>query len=335
MVWTIAHARLHQILRQRRLLSQRERVLIAVSGGQDSLCLLELLRALQPKWQWELAIAHCDHRWSTDAGIAEHVEILARDRALPFHLRVAPPLPETEAAAREWRYRALGEIALEEEFTVVVVAHTLSDRAETVFYNLVRGAGSDGLQSLDWERPLVPGVRLVRPLLEMTRTETGQFCRERGLPVWEDAANEKWQYARTRIRKEVLPYLKANFNPQVELALARTAEVLRAESDYLEAEAMALWERATGATEEERSPSRIHRPSLQAAPLALQRRALRHFLRPHLRRQPTFEQIDSLVQLIDAPNRSRTSSLPGGTPEQPRSLWGEVAGDWIVLQNLA
>ncbi|HEY9708355.1 MAG TPA: ATP-binding protein, partial [Oculatellaceae cyanobacterium] len=90
--WTPIHARLHRTLRQRQLLAQNCRVLVAVSGGQDSLCLTKLLLDLQPKWGWQLAIAHCDHRWPSDVGIAEHVQQLAENWGIPFYLKTASEL---------------------------------------------------------------------------------------------------------------------------------------------------------------------------------------------------------------------------------------------------
>jgi tRNA(Ile)-lysidine synthase len=89
MVWTDLHSKLHKTLKQRSLLPPRERILIAVSGGQDSVCLLKLLLDLQSKWYWQLAIAHCDHGWSTDSGIADHVENLAKKWALSFYVKIA------------------------------------------------------------------------------------------------------------------------------------------------------------------------------------------------------------------------------------------------------
>src|SRR5919199_4704309 len=242
--WTPLHARLHQTLRQRRLLPQHQRVLIGVSGGQDSLCLTKLLLDLQTKWGWQLAIAHCDHRWQLDAGLASHVQQIAQTWALPFYLQIAPEVTTSEAAARQWRYQALIEIAQAQGYQDVVTGHTKSDRAETTLYNLIRGAGTDGLQALTWQRPLAPGLRLVRPLLEVTRAQTLQFCQQQHLPIWEDAYNQDLKYARNRIRQELLPYLKTHFNPQVETALAQTAELLRAEVEYLENAAQELRQQA-------------------------------------------------------------------------------------------
>ncbi len=328
--WTPLHARLHRTLRQRQLLAQNCRVLVAVSGGQDSLCLTKLLLDLQPKWGWQLAIAHCDHRWPSDVGIAEHVQQLAQNWGIPFCLETASVVAVSEAAARQWRYEALSEIAQAQGYQDVVTGHTKSDRAETVLYNLIRGTGADGLQSLTWERPLAPGLQLVRPLLEVTRNETFQFCQQLHLPIWEDSYNQDLNYARNRIRQELLPYMKTHFNPQVETALAQTAELLRADVEYLENAAKELRHKAIASVNGEEQntncqPLRLNRLVLQQAPLALQRRVIRQFLKDAQKAAPTFEQIEEITALITAPNRSRTSSFP-------RGVTAVVEGNWIVLQ---
>jgi tRNA(Ile)-lysidine synthase len=322
--WTPLHARLHQTLRQRRLL-QQQGVLIALSGGQDSLCLAKLLLDLQPKWGWNLAIAHCDHGWQLDAGLASHVAQFAQTLRLPFYLKKASDLPLSEAAAREWRYQALIEVAQAQGLVNVVTGHTKSDRAETVLYNLIRGTGADGFAALTWQRPLTPKLQLVRPLLEITRSETGQFCQEQNLPIWEDAYNQDLKYARNRIRQELLPYLKTHFNPQVETALAQTSELLRADVEYLEHCATELCQRAM--TSEDNSALKLNRLVLEKAPLALQRRVIRQFLQQACPSTPNYEQIEAVSALITAPNRSRTSSFGQGTS-------AEVEGNWIVLRQI-
>lgn len=317
--WTQLHSELHKNLRQRSLLPQGEKVLMAVSGGQDSLCLGKLLLDLRSKWNWQLAIAHCDHQWSTDAGIAVRVSQVASSWQLPFYLKIASHLKETEAAARKWRYQALIEIAKEQGFNYIVTGHTKSDRAETLLYNLIRGAGGDGLAALTWERALTEEIKLIRPILGVYRRETLEFCQQFELPIWHDLVNENDQYARNRIRRELIPYLQEGFNPQVESSLAQTAELLRADLEYLSIQGHKLYSQATVNEE-----LKLDRLVLRDAPLAMQRRAIRLFLPRVMSRQPNFEQIEAVVNLIFAPNRSRTSTLPGGAI-------AEVEGQWIVF----
>jgi len=356
--WTPLHARIHRTLRSRHLLHKRQRLLVAVSGGQDSLCLVQLLLDLQPKWEWQLGIAHCDHCWRTDsAANADFVKQLAQNWQVPFYCHTAEQSLLSEAAARKWRYQTLGAIAQNHQYQAIATGHTASDRAETLLYNLIRGSGADGLQALTWQRPLyVEEARgcaplLVRPLLEVTRAETAKFCQDRQLQVWEDTTNLDLKYARNRIRQELLPYIRSHFNSQVELTLAQTAELLQAEVEYLEQAARELRqqaiEREDKGTRGQKDkgdwgevnpqlpitnyqlpitnyPIKINRRILQTAPIALQRRVMRQILQQILSCAPNFEQIEKLTALIAAPNGTQTDPFPGGAI-------AKVDKDWIYL----
>lgn len=321
--WTPFHAQLHRTLRQRQLLPNGCTVLMAVSGGQDSLALAALLRDLQPKWDWHLAIAHCDHRWRSDsAENAAHVLKLMAEWGLTAYGEVTLDPPATEADARHWRYAVLTQLAQSHGYSHVVTGHTASDRAETLLYNLARGSGMEGLQALGWERELGNGIRLVRPLLEFRRSDTARICRVLNLPIWEDSTNRDVRYARNRIRHEVLPMLQMYLNPQVEMHLAQTADILASEVEYLNQQAIALYQTAVDL---QTGLPRLHRIVLRDASLALQRRVLRHWLR-QFDIHPTFEHTEKCVELITAPNRSQTDPFPGGAIAQ-------VSGDWIRLEQ--
>ena len=375
--WTHLHAQLHRTLLHRQILPSHQRLLVAVSGGQDSLCLIKLLLDLQPKWGWNLGIAHCDHRWRPDSeASANHVEQLAKNWGISYYLETASDIPKTEAAARQWRYQALTEIAIAHNYPYIVTGHTASDRAETLLYNLIRGSGADGLSALTWTRPLldfrlpilgfrlgnsgenpnsqisadlrlenrdensqskIPNLKskiyLVRPLLEITRSQTGQFCQEQKLPIWEDSTNQDLQYTRNRIRSELLPYLETHFNPKSQQALAQTAELLRADVEYLELAASDLLQRAMSPIADNpqvnfQLPVKLNRRILREAPLALQRRSMRQLLQQILPSAPSFESVEKLTSLIVAPNRSQTDPFPGGAI-------GRVENPSIILARQA
>lgn len=337
MSWTSLHAQIHRTLKTRQLLPRNSRVLVAISGGQDSLCLLQLLLDLQPKWDWDLAIAHCDHRWRIDsAANAEYVGELAKKLQVPFFLEVAQEIPKTEAAARSWRYQILCSIAQKNQYSFVVTGHTCTDRAETLLHNLMRGSGTVGLQALTWKRSmpvlsdLENKIDLVRPLLEVSREQTGQFCQENNIKVWEDSTNQDTNYTRNRIRLELLPILET-FNPQVEKHLCQTAELLRADESYLEEQARDFYKKLLAANTEKIKDSdkeiRLSRPLLKTAPLAIQRRVIHQLLTQILPTAPNFDQVEKLITLITAPNRSRTDPFPGG-------IYAEVAGDWICIGGI-
>jgi tRNA(Ile)-lysidine synthase len=333
MICKLLRAKLNRSLNApQNLLPQSARILIAVSGGQDSLCLTQLLLMAQTKWQWQMAIGHCDHQWRQDSTAnALHVEKLADLWGLPFNLRTAPDPLKNEAEARAWRYAMLIEMAEAISCEYIVTGHTQSDRAETLLYNLTRGSGADGLAALSWQRQLTPKIQLVRPLLAIGRSETAQFCQEMELPIWLDSTNENLTYRRNRLRQEVIPYLCQHFNPQLETTLAQTAEIVRGDVEYLEQQAALFWQHDPQAASrefgQEPSQPRIDRLRLGEQAIALQRRIVRQFLNLHLPHQTNFDQIEKFLKLITAQNRSRSEPLAHG-------IWAEVDRTWIVLKIL-
>lgn len=325
--WGLLHVYLHRQVRSRLACLAHRALLVGVSGGQDSLCLLKLLMDLQDKWHWQLGVVHCNHQWRSDAAAnADFVEQLCHQWRIPFHGVTAPTLPPNEAAARQWRYQVFAALAGEQGYAYILTGHTATDRAETLLYNLVRGSGADGMQALSWQRALSPDyphLQLVRPLLGISRATTGEFCQAFQIPVWEDSTNQDRGYVRNRIRLEVMPYLQTHFNPQVEHTLAQTAEILAAEVDMLEHLTDALYQQAVIPTEFP-APWRLRRDPLKTAPLALQRRVCRRVLQARGKTQVTFDQVEKLVNLIHAPQRSQTDPFPGGAIAR-------VEGEFITL----
>lgn len=316
-MWGIDHARLHTTLKTQQWLPVGSRILIALSGGQDSVCLTRLLLDLQPHWQWFLTAVHCDHRWRADsAANANFVQALAQQWHLPCEVVSAPEVPKTEAAARAWRYQVFETVAKALNCTHVVTAHTQSDRAESLLLHLLRGTSPDGLATLLPMRSL-GSVQLVRPLLGMTRAETAAFCQTYGLPIWQDETNQNLDYRRNRLRLELIPYLQQHFNPNVEAVLAQTAELLASDRAYFEAEVDRL-----APTVIREHPPALDRLRLRELPLALQRRLIQRFLRQHLKRGIDFSLIEAVRLLIAAGNGSQTSTLPGGCHLR-------VCGQWL------
>ncbi len=229
--WTPWHDRLHRtLLRSPELLPDGAPLLLAVSGGQDSMALLALLIDLSRLHHWNLMVWHGDHGWhARSAAIAAELQSWCEANSIPMHVeRAEPEAVSNEASARNWRYDALERLAHQEQRDVVS-GHTASDRAETLLLHLARGTDLKGLSSLRPARPLrqnaPEGPWLRRPLLSFSRAETLSICTELNVPIWLDPSNDDRSLARNCIRHDVVPVLE-KLHPGSSLRMAGLAERL-------------------------------------------------------------------------------------------------------------
>lgn len=267
-------------IRRHAMLAEGDGIVVAVSGGPDSIALLDVLAALAPVWGWRLVVGHVDHGLRPEsAGEASWVAGRARALGLPCEVRRVDAAGfarehglSPEAAARLLRYRALEELRAETGATRIAVGHHRDDLVETVLLRLLAGAGSDGLAG-------IPPVRgpVVRPLIERSRAEIEAYLRDRGLAWLEDPSNRDPAFPRNLIRHELLPWLEQRFNPRLRDALARSAALLRDEVAWMDAEARRTLDAATlpDAGERPEVVLRLDARRLEGLPAGLQRRVLR------------------------------------------------------------
>lgn len=311
--WGPDQDRLHRhLLRHPTLLPRGAHLLLAVSGGQDSMALTGLLRDLRGRHGWTLSLWHGDHGWRAEAAAqGDALAIWAAARGLPLRRDQAEPVPSTEARAREWRYACLRRQAEALGCQRVVTAHTASDRAETLLLHLARGCHRQGLASLRPSRPLGEGCQLARPLLRFSRQDTARICQEQGLPVWIDTSNADLRFSRNRLRAEVLPVLE-ELHPGATTRLANTAERLAEDLDQ-EEELVSL---ALGVLETERESGEgefaLDRRALVALQPANQRRILQAWLRRHWGSSLPARDLESLVARLPLKNGSGLHVLTRG-----------------------
>ena len=266
-------------------------VVVGCSGGADSLALLALAvdDGLAP-----IAV-HVDHglRAGRDRE-ADFVADAAARLGAGFDARqvTVAPGPNLEARARAVRYDALEAARVEHGATAVLVAHTADDQAETVVLNLLRGSGSAGLAGMPARRGHV-----VRPLLGARRADVRAECTRRQLTPWEDPSNDDLAFRRNWIRHEVLPLLERGAGRDLTPLLNRQADVLRAESDFLDTLARAAWPGEGGARARD----------LAALPDPLARRAVRCWLGPP---PPALDEVDAVLAV--ARGERRAVDLAGG-----------------------
>ena len=255
------------------------RVVLGLSGGADSVALLDALVSLAGRHRFRVVAAHLDHGLRPESG--EDVAFcrrLCERLGVPLHTAEADVSARArrergglEQAARRERYRFLRRVREETGAAMIVVAHNRDDQAETLLMRLLRGAGATGLGGM---RPRVG--RVVRPLLGVSREEVLAHLHDRGLGWREDPTNTDLRYLRNRIRHELLPYLEARFNPALREGLARTAGLLADEAVHLRGEADALLERIARS---EGASVVLDSSALAAAPPPIARVAVRQALR--------------------------------------------------------
>lgn len=206
------------------------RLLVGVSGGADSTCLLEILAELRREFPLEVRAAHLNHqlRGTDSEADARWLEARCRQLDLPLVLEradVRHTAKETgrgiEETARDLRYRFLQRVAVAADCAAVAVAHTANDQAETILHHILRGTGLGGLRGMPVSRRLCDNVVLIRPLLDVGRTSLEAWLAARDLKFRTDATNADSAYTRNRIRHELLPLLREQFNPEVNTALVR------------------------------------------------------------------------------------------------------------------
>lgn len=254
-----------------------DRVLVAVSGGIDSIVLFHVLRKLSDDLRVSLVIAHLNHGWRGNASDddARFVASLAQEAGLEIVSERIDPAAldarQSEVAAREVRHRFLAEAADAARATRIAIGHTANDRAETILFNLTRGTGSAGLAGID---PI--NGRIIRPLIAVTRDDVRAYAEDNGLAWQEDATNEDLTIARNRIRHRVLRELE-QVNPRAVEAICRAGDLA---ADTLRAEAFlvsTLWEDV--ALFEEPGEVRLRHPKLVELPLEVKRLVLREAFR--------------------------------------------------------
>ncbi len=231
-------------IRARKLFSVRQRILVAVSGGLDSVVLLRLLHALAAQHRWKLTVAHLNHqlRGRASDGDERFVRALARRLKLPCitgRINVRAQAKKLglsiEMAARKARHEFLARTTRQLRISSIALAHHADDQVELFFLRLFRGTSTDGLAGMKWRgpSPVSAEITLVRPLLDRARSELAAFARENKIRFREDASNASRDILRNRIRHELLPLLRRRFQPAVNRSVLRLMEIAGAESEAL------------------------------------------------------------------------------------------------------
>lgn len=256
-----------------------DRLLVAVSGGVDSVVLLHILVQLKTEFGWELVVAHYNHglRGAESDADAAFVRRLAAELGLKCHCgrghvrrRARATGESIEMAARQLRHEFLYRTALRVGATKIALGHNADDQVELFFLRVLRGAGGEGLSGMRWQAPSpaipktgsAPEIMLVRPLLDVPRTEIEGFAAAHNIRFRTDSSNLSTEYVRNWIRLELIPRLRERFGTRLYTVIPRIMEIIGAESEFVTERAQAVLSR--------RNPCAFSR-----LPVAIQRQMLR------------------------------------------------------------
>jgi tRNA(Ile)-lysidine synthase len=295
-------------IRARRLFRSGQSILVAVSGGVDSMVLLHALHLLSEENGWRLTVAHFNHCLRGRSSDADErlVKGTAAKLKLPFVVEradvrryAAEQRLSLEMAARKLRHAFLARAAAQRRIPTIALAHHAGDQSELFFLRLLRGSGSEGLAGMKRQSPSPENRRLclVRPLLDIQKAALSEFAAQNKIPFREDATNRTVEFRRNRIRHELLPLLRKEYQPALDRILPRTMETLGAEAEFV-TETARCWLRgnlqfAPGGGDTPDAGIEIANRDFSGLPVAVQRRCLQ-FQLIELGVMPEFDLIELL-----------------------------------------
>ncbi len=225
-----------QTIEKYNLIEENDKILVAVSGGPDSLSLLNILHDLG----YDLCVAHVNHGLRENAQIDEEfVEKFCKEKSIPCYIKKIKLKEEmeldvnlkgmsTEEAGRKIRYDFFKEILEEQKCTKIATAHNSNDNVETVIMNVFRGSGMSGLKGIEPIRG-----NIIRPLIETTRREIEDYCTENELKPRHDESNDETVYTRNKVRLELIPYIEKNINSNVVNNITRMSKIISEEERFI------------------------------------------------------------------------------------------------------
>lgn len=221
-----------------KLIESGDKIVIAVSGGPDSMCLLDVLRKLKEKLKIEIVVAHVNHSIREEADSETlYIKEYCNKHDIEIYIKKENVIELAkkdkigiEEEGRKIRYKFFDEVLEKANANKIAIAHNMNDKAETVLMNIIRGSGSLGLKGIEPKRD----EKYIRPLIEIQRSEIEEYCRINKLDPKHDKSNDDNTYTRNRVRNVLIPFLKENFNPNIINGINKLSIIMTEEQNYLE-----------------------------------------------------------------------------------------------------
>ena len=225
-------------IKKYKLIEPEDKIVIGVSGGPDSICLLNILNELKKELSFKICVAHINHMIREEADEeTEYVKEFCKKLNIECFvkridvIKIANNLKRgTEETGRQIRYEFFNEILKKTNSNKIATAHNNNDKVETILMNILRGSGTSGLKGIEAKRE----NKYIRPLIEISRDEIEEYCIKNNLHPKIDKSNNENVYTRNKVRNIVIPYIKKEFNPNIIKTINRLSEVATEENDYLD-----------------------------------------------------------------------------------------------------
>ncbi|WP_053955564.1 tRNA lysidine(34) synthetase TilS [Inediibacterium massiliense] len=315
-------------IQEHKMIQRGDGIVIGVSGGPDSICLLHLLCKIQKEYDLKLYVVHLNHQFRGDAAdqdaayvekickklnipafiYTRNVEEYSKDRGITF-----------EEGGREIRYDLFEEVLKKTKSKKIAVAQNMDDQAETVLMRLMRGSGLEGLCAISYVRD----EKIIRPILDISRYEIEDYCEKNNLHPRIDHTNLETIYTRNRIRLEFIPYIQKYFNPNIKETLSRTANVLREDKNFIEDYQKDVYDIIVKRRDKEICIDKI---LLKRQHRAIQKRILRQAIWEMVGnlKDIQMKHIQSIINLVEKNNLGNKIDLP-------RGLWVRIEEEYLIF----
>ena len=238
-------SKVENILKKHEMVCKGDRIVAGISGGPDSMCMLHIFLLLKDKYDLSIFAAHLNHQFRGEEADKDalYVKSICEEWGIPVYIKscdVSSYATEAglsdEEAGRIIRYELYDDVARKVNGNKIAVAHNKNDHVETVLMNLIRGSGIEGLKGIEARRG-----RIIRPLINIERIEIEKYCQDNQLDARIDKTNLMPIYGRNKVRLELIPYIRDNYNPNIMDTLYRFSDIVAIENDYLEKETIIIF----------------------------------------------------------------------------------------------